>query len=53
MSPTEAKEYGIIDAVYSATGSPLTALTKSASGADGVDKTEEGQQPPEAELDRG
>jgi ATP-dependent Clp protease protease subunit len=25
MSPTEAKDYGIIDAVYSATGSPLTS----------------------------
>jgi ATP-dependent Clp protease protease subunit len=24
MSPTEAKEYGIIDAVYSSTGSPLS-----------------------------
>ena len=24
MSPTEAKDYGIIDAVYSANGSPLT-----------------------------
>jgi ATP-dependent Clp protease, protease subunit len=27
MSPTEAKEYGIIDSVYSATGQPLSSLT--------------------------
>ena len=53
MSPTEAKEYGIIDAVYSATGNPLAALSQLADGADGVDKPAGGQQPPEAELDRG
>jgi len=53
MSPTEAKEYGIIDAVYSATGNPLAALSQPADGADGVDKADGGQQPPEAELDRG
>jgi len=51
--PTEAKEYGIIDAVYSATGNPLAALSQPADGADGVDKADGGQQPPEAELDRG
>jgi ATP-dependent Clp protease protease subunit len=53
MSPTEAKDYGIIDAVYSATGSPLTALTGLASGADGVDKADGDHQGPAAELDRG
>jgi ATP-dependent Clp protease protease subunit len=33
MSPTEAKDYGIIDAVYSATGSPLTSKDVAGSGA--------------------
>jgi ATP-dependent Clp protease protease subunit len=53
MSPTEAKEYGIIDAVYSATGNPLAALSQPADSADGVDKAAGDHQPPEAELDRG
>ena len=56
MSPTEAKEYGIIDAVYSATMSPLTALTAlsgPASGIDGADDNAGGKQSPPAELDRG
>jgi ATP-dependent Clp protease protease subunit len=33
MSPTEAKEYGIIDAVYTATGSPLTSKDVAGGGA--------------------
>jgi ATP-dependent Clp protease protease subunit len=33
MSPTEAKDYGIIDAVYSATGSPLSSKDVAGSGA--------------------
>jgi ATP-dependent Clp protease, protease subunit len=51
MSPTEAKDYGIIDAVYSATGSPLAALK--AGGPDGVVKSVEAIEAPGAELDRG
>ena len=53
MSPTEAKEYGIIDAVYSATGSPLAALSKPADGPDGVDDASADTQGPAAEPDRG
>jgi ATP-dependent Clp protease protease subunit len=56
MSPTEAKEYGIIDAVYSATMSPLTALTAlsgPASGTDGADDNAGANQSPPAELNRG
>jgi len=36
MSPTEAKDYGIIDAVYTATGNPLTAIEHDGS-SDGVE----------------
>ena len=50
MSPIEAKEYGIIDSVYSAMGAPSISLTPLASGAGGADGD---QRPPEAELDRG
>jgi ATP-dependent Clp protease protease subunit len=35
MSPTEAKDYGIIDSVYSATGSPLTARPGVSAGGGG------------------
>jgi ATP-dependent Clp protease protease subunit len=34
MSATEAKDYGIIDAVYSATGSPLASKDGVGGGAD-------------------
>jgi ATP-dependent Clp protease protease subunit len=52
MSPTEAKDYGIIDAVYSATGSPLSILSGSAGGAGGADKTVVDSQGSAAEPDR-
>ena len=51
MSPTEAKDYGIIDAVYSATGSPLTA--RPAVTTDGDGKAAGDDEAPPAELDRG
>jgi len=38
MSPVEAKEYGIIDAVYSATGDPLTARIVAISGGAETDQ---------------
>ncbi len=38
MSPVEAKEYGIIDAVYSATGDPLTARIVSISASAETDR---------------
>jgi ATP-dependent Clp protease protease subunit len=53
MSPTEAKEYGIIDAVYSSTVSPLAALSRSADRADGVDGIGGQNQGPNTELGRG
>jgi ATP-dependent Clp protease protease subunit len=53
MSPTEAKEYGIIDAVYSASGSPLGTLNRPAGGAEEADNSEADNQGPTAELDRG
>ena len=53
MSPTEAKDYGIIDAVYSATGSPLAALTRLSAQPDADDKSAADSQGPTAELDRG
>jgi ATP-dependent Clp protease protease subunit len=37
MSPTDAKEYGIIDSVYSASGSPLTS--KNGNGSAGPTET--------------
>jgi ATP-dependent Clp protease protease subunit len=40
MSPTDAKDYGIIDAVYSATGHPLTAKDREGGSAD-TEKTAE------------
>ena len=40
MSPSEAKDYGIIDAVYSANGNPLAALGRGGS-PDGVDSSPE------------
>jgi ATP-dependent Clp protease protease subunit len=40
MSPTEAKDYGIIDAVYSATGSPLTAKDSNGGAKDGEEASE-------------
>jgi len=52
MSPTEAKEYGIIDAVYSATIAPLAALSRP-DVADGADSTVTNIKGPTAELDRG
>jgi ATP-dependent Clp protease protease subunit len=51
MSPTEAKEYGIIDAVYSATIAPLAALSRP--DVDGGESTITNIQGPTAELDRG
>ena len=53
MSPTEAKEYGIIDAVYSSTLSPLAALSRPAGRADGVDSIGGQSQGPNTELGRG
>ena len=52
MSPTEAKEYGIIDSVYSATGAPLSGKEKSAP-SDGNGKPAPAELPAAAELDRG
>jgi ATP-dependent Clp protease protease subunit len=52
MSPTDAKDYGIIDAVYSATGSPLSKNGLTAL-ADGDGKAAGDSQSPTAELDRG
>jgi ATP-dependent Clp protease protease subunit len=51
MSPQEAKDYGIIDSVYSATGAPISpkGLTPA---TDGDGKTAGDAQPP-AEADRG
>jgi ATP-dependent Clp protease protease subunit len=40
MSPTEAKDYGIIDAVYSATGSPLAAKNRPGGLTDNGSATE-------------
>jgi ATP-dependent Clp protease protease subunit len=40
MSPTEAKDYGIIDAVYSATGTPLTSKDPDGGDADKTEATE-------------
>jgi ATP-dependent Clp protease protease subunit len=51
MSPTDAKDYGIIDAVYSATGAPLTA--RPAVSTDGDGKAAGDDETPPAELDRG
>jgi ATP-dependent Clp protease protease subunit len=46
MSPTDAKEYGIIDSVYSATGQPITSKDgKEHNGADGADETSENVAP--------
>jgi len=53
MSPTEAKEYGIIDAVYSASGSPLVALNRPADRAEEADNSGAANQGPAAELGRG
>jgi ATP-dependent Clp protease protease subunit len=53
MSPTEAKEYGIIDAVYSASGSPLTALNRPADGAEEADNSGVDNQGPAAESGQG
>ena len=53
MSPPEAKEYGIIDAVYSATGTPLAALSKMPDGDGGVDGRSGKDDAPAAELARG
>jgi ATP-dependent Clp protease protease subunit len=53
MSPTEAKEYGIIDAVYSASASALAVLSRLADAADGVDGIAGKGDAPAAELDRG
>jgi ATP-dependent Clp protease protease subunit len=40
MSPTEAKDYGIIDSVYSATGQPLTAKGREAGSGETGDSTD-------------
>jgi ATP-dependent Clp protease protease subunit len=40
MSPTEAKDYGIIDAVYTATGSPLAGKDPDGGSADSTGATE-------------
>jgi ATP-dependent Clp protease protease subunit len=40
MSPTEAKDYGIIDAVYSATGSPSAGKESTGGEADGGEASE-------------
>jgi ATP-dependent Clp protease protease subunit len=40
MSPTEAKDYGIIDAVYSATGSPVASKDATGGASDGVEASE-------------
>jgi ATP-dependent Clp protease protease subunit len=40
MSPTEAKDYGIIDAVYTATGSPLANKDSDGGPADKTEATE-------------
>ena len=53
MSPTEAKEYGIIDAVYSASASALAVLSRLEDAADGVDGIAGKGDAPAAELDRG
>jgi ATP-dependent Clp protease protease subunit len=53
MSPTEAKEYGIIDAVYSASASPLATLNRPAGVAEEADNSGADNQGPTAELDRG
>jgi ATP-dependent Clp protease, protease subunit len=39
MSPSEAKDYGIIDAVYVATGSPLTGKDRPGDGPDNGEAT--------------
>jgi ATP-dependent Clp protease protease subunit len=40
MSPTEAKDYGIIDAVYSATGSPSAGKDSTGGAKDGEEASE-------------
>ena len=52
MSPQEAKDYGIIDSVYSATGTPLSekGLTPPPEFAG---KSESGDEPPAPQLDKG
>jgi len=46
MSPTDAKEYGIIDSVYSATGQPITSRDgKEQTGPDGANGTSDNVAP--------
>jgi len=52
MSPTEAKDYGIIDAVYSATGAPLTPKLLAADAPDGDGKPADDGSAPGARTDR-
>jgi ATP-dependent Clp protease protease subunit len=52
MSPTEAKDYGIIDAVYSATGAPLTAKLLAADAPDGDGQPADDSSAPGARTDR-
>jgi ATP-dependent Clp protease protease subunit len=52
MSPQDAKDYGIIDSVYSAMATPLAA--KGLTGpSDGNGKPADGAKPESAEVDRG
>jgi ATP-dependent Clp protease protease subunit len=52
MSPTEAKDYGIIDAVYSATSEPLKEKLRAIDAPDEAVKPADDGQAPRAETDR-
>jgi len=53
MSPPEAKEYGIIDSVYSATRAPLTQVQRAGDLEGGSDRGAGDGQGPTAEPDKG
>jgi ATP-dependent Clp protease protease subunit len=52
MSPTEAKDYGIIDAVYSATSESLKEKLRAIDAPDEAVKPADDGQAPRAETDR-
>jgi ATP-dependent Clp protease, protease subunit len=52
MSPTEAKDYGIIDAVYSASGNPLAVKDRDGSSAGNGDMAEGSGSGPAPAIDK-
>jgi ATP-dependent Clp protease protease subunit len=53
MSPPDAKEYGIIDSVYSATRAPASPVPQATDSEDGSDRKAGDGQAPTAEPDKG